>query len=185
MYRGTARQPHNEKCRDRFRELLKDDARVKNTEVRKAEFEVRESEKKKKKKEDKKEEKKRKKEVEAEESEEQKRPRDADEQMETDQGIANEPNYSVGDSSGSGNQNPTPSNPESNEPMQGLKMDLEENRDVDIQQVEQLIGEWVEEYQSGQMICEIDDNGEPDEESKIEDIVGGLGRCPWGGIAVS
>jgi hypothetical protein len=49
MYRGTARQPHNEKCRHRFRELLKDDARVKNTEVRKAEFELRESEKKKKK----------------------------------------------------------------------------------------------------------------------------------------
>ena len=40
MYRGTARQPHNEKCRERFRDILKDDARVKNTKARKVEFTV-------------------------------------------------------------------------------------------------------------------------------------------------
>jgi len=181
MYRGTARQPHNAKCRDRFRELLKNDARVKNTEVRKAEFEEREADKRKK-KEEKKEEKKRKKEVEAEEDEESKRPRDADEgtassPMETDAGTA----------SGSGNQGVDPSsrdligvaNPRDsegmssslNEPTQGLKRDLEENRDIDIQQVERFIGEWVEEYQSGQMICEVEDDGEIDEESKTDDLL--------------
>jgi len=34
-FRGLGRQPHTEKCRDRFRDLLKDEARVKNQETRK------------------------------------------------------------------------------------------------------------------------------------------------------
>ena len=33
-FRGLARQPHNEKCRARFRELLKEEARVRNQGVR-------------------------------------------------------------------------------------------------------------------------------------------------------
>ena len=35
---GVARQPHNASCRERFRELMKEEAKVKNAEVRKEEF---------------------------------------------------------------------------------------------------------------------------------------------------
>ena len=41
-YRGLGKQEHTEKCRARFRELLKDDIKVKNAEARKREFEERE-----------------------------------------------------------------------------------------------------------------------------------------------
>ena len=61
--------------------------------------------------------------------------------------------------------------PESTEPSQTLKRELEDDRDIDIQQVQCFIGEWVEEYQSGQMICEVEDDGEIDEESKMEDLL--------------
>jgi hypothetical protein len=37
-FKGLARQPHSEACRGRFREILKEDARVKNAETRKSEF---------------------------------------------------------------------------------------------------------------------------------------------------
>ena len=60
-FRGLGRQPHNEKCRARFAELLKDDAKFKNSQDRKAEFEQRELDKGRK-KDEKKEDKKRKKE---------------------------------------------------------------------------------------------------------------------------
>ena len=36
---GWARQPHKNECRERFRSLLKDEAKVKNQEARKREFE--------------------------------------------------------------------------------------------------------------------------------------------------
>jgi len=58
-HRGLGRQPHNEACRARFKELMKDEARVQNAEERKKEFEEREVNKKRR-KEEKKEEKKRK-----------------------------------------------------------------------------------------------------------------------------
>ena len=48
-FQGLSRQPHSEKCRERFREILKGEARVKNAEARRAEFEQREAEKKRKK----------------------------------------------------------------------------------------------------------------------------------------
>ena len=34
-----AKMPHNEECREIFRRLMKDEAKVKNAEARKAEFE--------------------------------------------------------------------------------------------------------------------------------------------------
>ena len=40
--RGLGRQPHIEACRDRFRELLKDEARVVNAQERKKDFEEKE-----------------------------------------------------------------------------------------------------------------------------------------------
>ena len=40
-FRGLGRQPHTEACRNRFRELMKNDAKVKNNEVRRNEFEKR------------------------------------------------------------------------------------------------------------------------------------------------
>ena len=58
-HRGLGRQPHTEACRARFKELMKDEARVQNAEDRKKEFEVRESNKRRR-KDEKKEEKKRK-----------------------------------------------------------------------------------------------------------------------------
>ena len=58
-HRGLGRQPHTEACRARFKELMKDEARVQNAEERKKEFEEREVNKKRR-KEEKKEEKKRK-----------------------------------------------------------------------------------------------------------------------------
>ena len=48
-YRGLGRQPHTEARRDRFRELLKDEARVVNAQERKKDFEEREIVKKRKK----------------------------------------------------------------------------------------------------------------------------------------
>ena len=48
---GFGRQPHSEKCRERFREILKGEAGVKNAEARKAKFQQRELEKKRKKEE--------------------------------------------------------------------------------------------------------------------------------------
>ena len=59
-FRGLARQPHTEACRERFRGLMREDAKVKNQEERKKYFEDREIEKKKKKRDIKKEGKKRK-----------------------------------------------------------------------------------------------------------------------------
>ena len=41
-FRGLARQPHTEACRNRFRELLKGDARVRLSENKKREFEEKE-----------------------------------------------------------------------------------------------------------------------------------------------
>ena len=41
-YRGLGRQPHTEECRERFRELLKDEARVLNAQERKKDFEQKE-----------------------------------------------------------------------------------------------------------------------------------------------
>ena len=41
-HRGLGRQPHTEACRARFKELMKDEARVQNAEDRKKEFEGRE-----------------------------------------------------------------------------------------------------------------------------------------------
>ena len=37
-FRGLGRQPHSEKCRERFREIMKEDAKVKNAEERKRDF---------------------------------------------------------------------------------------------------------------------------------------------------
>ena len=37
-FRGLARQPHTDACRARFKDAMKEDARVKNSEIRKAEF---------------------------------------------------------------------------------------------------------------------------------------------------
>ncbi len=65
-FRGLARQPHSEGCRERFRELMKEDAKVKNTNERKREFDEKEVERKRT-KEEKKEEKKRRREGEEEE----------------------------------------------------------------------------------------------------------------------
>ena len=45
-HRGLGRQPHTEECRERFRELLKDEARVKNAKQRREDFEEKEREKK-------------------------------------------------------------------------------------------------------------------------------------------
>ena len=45
-YRGEARQPHTVKCRERLRELMKDEAKVKNNEIRKRTFEEHELERK-------------------------------------------------------------------------------------------------------------------------------------------
>ena len=50
-FTGLARQPHTEKCRDRFRDLMKEGAKVKNQETRKREFEEKESERKRRKEE--------------------------------------------------------------------------------------------------------------------------------------
>ena len=58
-HRGLGREPHTEACRARFKELMKDEARVQNAEDRKKEFEERELNKRKR-KDEKKEEKKRK-----------------------------------------------------------------------------------------------------------------------------
>ena len=44
-FRGLARQPHSEECRQRFRELLKEDARVIGADERRKEFERKELEK--------------------------------------------------------------------------------------------------------------------------------------------
>jgi hypothetical protein len=55
-FRGLGRQPHSKACRDRFRELLKGEAKMKNAEKRKQEFEekvARKAEKKEQKKEEK------------------------------------------------------------------------------------------------------------------------------------
>ena len=41
FYRGLGRQPHSEACRSRLRGLMREEAKVKNTEVRKKEFEER------------------------------------------------------------------------------------------------------------------------------------------------
>ena len=41
--RGLARQPHTEECRNRFKELLKDEARVINAGERKRDFEEKET----------------------------------------------------------------------------------------------------------------------------------------------
>ena len=65
-FKGLARQPHNQNCRDRFAELMKEDAKFKNAAARKEEFEQRMKDKQRK-KEDKKEEKKRRREGEEEE----------------------------------------------------------------------------------------------------------------------
>jgi hypothetical protein len=46
-FRGLARQPHSEECRQRFRELMKEDARVVNAEGRRKDFEKKELEKRK------------------------------------------------------------------------------------------------------------------------------------------
>ena len=38
VFRGLARQPHNEKCRERLREVFKEGAKVRNAEESKQEF---------------------------------------------------------------------------------------------------------------------------------------------------
>ncbi len=58
-FKGLGRQPHTEACRERFRGLMREGAKVKNTEIRKREFEEKEVERKKR-KDERKEEKKRK-----------------------------------------------------------------------------------------------------------------------------
>ena len=68
-FRGLGRQPHTEACRNRFRGLMKDDAKVKNNAERKRDFEERELEKKKRREEKKDEKKKRKAEQQAEDEE--------------------------------------------------------------------------------------------------------------------
>ena len=37
-FKGLSRRPHNDRCRARFRELMKEEAKVKNTEARREEF---------------------------------------------------------------------------------------------------------------------------------------------------
>jgi hypothetical protein len=54
-HRGLGRQPHTEACRARFKELMKDEARVQNAEDRKKEFEERDLNKRRRKDEKKKE----------------------------------------------------------------------------------------------------------------------------------
>ena len=51
MFRGLARQPHNDVCRERFRGILKEGAKVKNAGGRSKDFEDKEFEKKRKKEE--------------------------------------------------------------------------------------------------------------------------------------
>ncbi len=51
VFRGLARQPHNDVCRERLRSILKEGARVKNAEGRRKDFEDKELEKKRKKEE--------------------------------------------------------------------------------------------------------------------------------------
>ena len=46
-FRGLARQPHTEACRERFRNLMKEEAKVVNTQLSKREFEEKEIERKK------------------------------------------------------------------------------------------------------------------------------------------
>lgn len=50
-HRGLGKQPHTEGCRERFRGLMKEEARVKNAKLRREEFEVKEEERKRRKKE--------------------------------------------------------------------------------------------------------------------------------------
>ena len=69
-FRGLARQPHTEACRNRFKELMKDEAKVKNNEVRKRDFEEKEEQRKRRRKDKKEERAKRKAEGDAEELEE-------------------------------------------------------------------------------------------------------------------
>ena len=45
MLRNTGRQPHSAACRERFRQLLKDSARLQLNEAKRKEFENRELEK--------------------------------------------------------------------------------------------------------------------------------------------
>ena len=54
MCRGKGRAPHNNQCRDRLRELLKETTKMQNYEIRKREFEDREEERKKRREEKKK-----------------------------------------------------------------------------------------------------------------------------------
>ena len=49
VFRGLVRQPHNDKCRERLREVLKEGAKVRNAKGRKQDFEMKELEKKRKK----------------------------------------------------------------------------------------------------------------------------------------
>ena len=51
MFRGLARQPHNDVCRERLRGILEEGAKVKNAEGRRKDFEDKELEKKRKKEE--------------------------------------------------------------------------------------------------------------------------------------
>ena len=51
MFRGLARQPHNEMCRERLRGISKEGAKVRNAEGRRKDFEEKELEKKRKKEE--------------------------------------------------------------------------------------------------------------------------------------
>ena len=51
VFRGLARQPHNDVCRERLRGILKEGAKVKNAEGRRKDFEDKELEKKRKKEE--------------------------------------------------------------------------------------------------------------------------------------
>ena len=44
--RGLGRQPHTDACRERFRDLMKDEVKVKQSEERKREFEERQKDKK-------------------------------------------------------------------------------------------------------------------------------------------
>ena len=45
-FKGRGRAPHSAECRERFRNLLREDAKVKNAEARKKEFEEREMDRK-------------------------------------------------------------------------------------------------------------------------------------------
>ena len=55
VYRGKGRAPHNNQCRERFRELLKETTKMQNYEIRKRELEDREEDRKKRREENKKE----------------------------------------------------------------------------------------------------------------------------------